>query len=61
LVTVDDDYCDRDVAARTGVMKRHSCFSEEETLQIGLILFSENLGDFEGNISKKTGLASVIP
>jgi len=47
--------------ARTGGVTRHGCFSEKETLQIGLILFSENLGESERYTSKKIGLASAIP
>jgi hypothetical protein len=45
--------------ARTGDVTRHGCFSEKETL--GLILFSENLGESERYTSKKIGLASAIP
>jgi hypothetical protein len=47
--------------AHTGDVTRHSCFSEKETLQIGLIFFSENLGESEGYISEKIGLACAIP
>jgi hypothetical protein len=47
--------------ARTGDVTSHSCFFEKETLQIGLILFSENLGESERYTSKKIGLASAIP
>jgi hypothetical protein len=47
--------------ARTGDVTRHGCFSEKETLQIGLILFPENLGESKRYTSEKIGLASAIP